>query len=733
MATFTKSTKTWFILFSEFLSHPDKQYVDHIGTMIDEDDTALCKAVKSYHDIAKLKNNFQLYIRDTTKYVSDKNHSLLSGYLFLLNHDFKEKEMLFGFLSIVSHHDNVEDFFELNEPNKYVGKYCTNSKELSFLDEVVENAKQIELYKEVVGSTASLEAKVLRYQKYLRRAKSFTYEDYIKFRALYASLVYSDKYEAIFGIKKEQKRPADMTLLQGYIENLSYSKKRDEFRKYVLNHFDTSHKLFTLTAPTGYGKTLTALQFAIQFQKEKVIFALPFTSIIDQTEQIISDIFAASEISIYKVHHKSTIDERVPDDRYSQVKFLMNTFSGEINVTTLYQVVFALFGNKNKDNVKFNQFKNSVVIIDEAQAIPYAFRKDFMRLCKLISETMGTVFIFMSATMPIVEGGDFKEISNLDYFKKQNRYLLQWLPLDNGEVTLKDKVASQARQKHTLCVVNTVKKAQELYMYFSKNFECYCLNGYMTDSDKQRTVSIVQARLKQGESKILLISTQSIEAGIDLDFEVGFREIAPISSIIQTAGRVNRHFGENQGVLYIFDDICGHSDLIYGDLQQISQSIFEILKEKPVQECDILKVSQLYFEKINKQLERYFVENEIKRLEFKTIHEKIEAIVDGKDFKQLVIIEPFDGFIKEIEGELLNVRNATNDKFRQKDLIDGVVRKLLQFGVNVSKNDIENFATETKNINCLFEMPYLPFGSREYSSCVGIKKSNIVQEEDCFS
>jgi hypothetical protein len=71
----------------------------------------------------------------------------------------------------------------------------------------------------------------------------------------------------------------------------------------------------------------------------------------------------------------------------------MSSFSGEINITTLYQIIFALFGNKNRDNVKFNQFRNSVVIIDEAQAIPYAFRQDFIRLCELISEQMNTVFI----------------------------------------------------------------------------------------------------------------------------------------------------------------------------------------------------------------------------------------------------------------------------------------------------------------------------------------------------
>ena len=80
------------------------------------------------------------------------------------------------------------------------------------------------------------------------------------------------------------------------------------------------------------------------------------------------------------------IDESTPQDRYSKVKFLMDSFSGDINVTTLYQFIFALFGNKNKDSVKFNRLKNSVIIIDEAQAVPYKFRADFMKLCEMMAE-----------------------------------------------------------------------------------------------------------------------------------------------------------------------------------------------------------------------------------------------------------------------------------------------------------------------------------------------------------
>lgn len=711
------------ILFDEFFSHPNKLYIEHITNMFDSDDTKLEREVKRFHDIAKLKDNFQSYIRDTAKGGKDKNHSLLSAYLFLLNTNFEDKEMLFGFFAIASHHSNIENFFNLGEQNRYIGKYCTNSKELNFLDEVCSYGNSIEIYDKVEGDIAKLELLSKKYQKYLRGFKfkdSFDYNDFISFKKLYASLIYSDKYEAIFGISKEIKKLIPNEILKEHIDNLEFNQKRDDFRKLVLNNFDNSHKLFTLTAPTGYGKTVTALEFALKFNKAKIIFALPFTSIIDQAYDVVSEIFKESKIDIFKVHHKTDIDESVALDRYSQLKFLMNSFSGEINITTLYQIIFALFGNSNKDNVKFNQFKNSVVIIDEAQAIPYAFRSDFIKLCEIISKQMNTVFIFMSATMPILSD-TFREVSNLDYFQNQNRYTIKWLNISNQDELLK-KVEEVAQIKHTLLVVNTIKKAQELYLYFKDNFECYSLNGYMTDSDKQRVIKEVSKRLSQNERKILLVSTQSIEAGIDLDFEVGFREIAPISSIIQTAGRVNRNFGEYQATLYIFDDICEYSDLIYGDLQLISKTIFEILQEHNVEEKNILELSQNYFKKIKNQLENLLIEKEIKKLEFATIYQKIENIMDGQDFKQLIIIEPYYGFIKEIEEALLDILKSNINKFRQKDLTQSVVKKLLKYGVNVNKKEIDNFETPIGKVKYLYEMIYLPSGATEYDEDYGVKK-----------
>ena len=724
------------ILFDEFWSHPNKLLENHIKNMISPDDEELDRQVKLYHDIAKLKNNFQIYIRDTSNDKLDKNHSLLSAYFFLLNSKFDEIPTLFGFLAIVSHHGNVVNLMTLA---REANKFFKNQKELEQWDEVAGAAKNINIYLGLSTKKDEFLDRAEKLRQYLILSQyrhKFTYEDFINFKSLYSNLIYSDKFEAIFSMPKQQSKDIPIDVLESDIKNLPPNKKRDAFRNFVLNNFDKERKLFTLTAPTGYGKTLTALNFALKFNKPRIIYALPFTSIIDQTYDIVAKIYKNSDILVSKAHHKTTIGEEnlTKEDRYSKIKFLMESFSGEINVTTLYQLIFALFGNKNKDNVKFNQLKNSVVIIDEAQAIPYNFRKDFILLCEIISQRLGTIFIFMSATMPVIKSEKFKEISNLDYFSKQDRYVIKWLDI-GGEDELLGKICEAASDKNTLVVVNTIKKAQELFTKLRDKFSCFCLNGYMYDDHKRATIEAVRCAVNKNKidplaSKILLISTQSIEAGVDLDFDVGFREVSPISSIIQTAGRVNRHFRATMGELYVFPEISKFTNLIYGDLYKVSGTILSDLKQKEVRESEILEISNLYFQKISNQLENLHIKSEIEKLEFENINQKIEDIMND-NHKQTLIIEPEENFIKDFEARIFEIKNSPNEKFTIRYLFKNHIRKLSKFSINVALKDMNKLMPNLKQINGLKDMFYLPFGSSYfYSAECGLKKDTNLDIED---
>ncbi|WP_249321686.1 MULTISPECIES: CRISPR-associated helicase Cas3' [unclassified Campylobacter] len=726
-------------MFSEFLSHPDKSFVSHITNMLYANDDDAQRYVKLFHDIAKLKSDFQKYIRCGDAKGLEKDHSLLSAYIFLLNSSLDELTSAFCFLSIVSHHGDVDNFYELISPNKNFGSSFQNSKELKFLDEVVSKATGLDIYKNIKTNEQELitRAKNIYYFILKNKLKGFGYNDFIEFKRIYSSLIYADKFEAIFSQKYESLSPVSINELDSYIkhlENKNFSYKRSEFRKFVLNNFDKNHSLFTLTAPTGYGKTLTALNFALKFQKERLIYVLPFTSIIDQTYEILNEIYYNSnEILVSKAHHKTTVDENTPEDRYSKVKFLMDSFSANINVTTLYQLIFAIFGNKNKDNVKFNQLKNSVVIVDEIQALPYKIRTDFIRLCEIISEKFATVFIFMSATMPLIKSKKFREISDPIYFKNQNRYVLKWLDIGGIEANLICKIKESARDKNILVVVNTIKKAQELFLQFCDEFECFSLNGYMHDYHKQKTIKHIKDAIDKNKkglaSPILLISTQSIEAGVDLDFDIGFREIAPISSIIQTAGRINRNFN-TKGTLYVFDDICGYSDTIYNDLKRIGDNILkDTLMKNDINEDEIVVLVDKFFKKVGENLEIPCLEQEIKELAFFDINTSVENILKD-DYKTLVIMEPENGFIKNIETEIFALKNNHNiDIFKKRDMLKNIIKKISRFGINITSKDMKNL--RLFEIKCLKNIFYLPFGDTMYNNSFGLKKDinlNVTKE-----
>lgn len=246
----------------------------------------------------------------------------------------------------------------------------------------------------------------------------------------------------------------------------------------------------------------------------------------------------------------------------------------------------------------------------------------------------------------------------------------------------------------------------------------------MHDTHKREVIKSVKEAInlnKNGCGKpILLISTQSIEAGVDLDFDIGFRETAPISSIIQTAGRINRNFGD-QGVLYVFEDICGYSDPIYGDLKIISDAILkDTLLQNDVEEKDILSIVTKYFKSLKEHLERAFVEQEMKELAFYDINEKIDKAMND-EYKMTVIIEPRSEFIKEFEAKIFAINADENlDKFARLDIFKDTIKQISKFSINVSKKDADELNLIA--VRALKEVYYLPFGDTAYNEKFGLKK-----------
>jgi len=581
-----------------YLSHPTQKLTTHIENIqaYDSEDSLFVKAVL-FHDLGKVLDSFQAYIQKQCK--DSEPHAPISGIIYLLNHvkeDLKiSKNELFIFNAIISHHGSLKSFCNREGSHDILAFF---TKEIP-----TENIEEIYAKQDVVAYANLKEIDTKNFRKLKRKNKKlrFDVDDFVTQKLLFSKLIFADKYEAIYKSSHQKKENQQrQSLLHKRLDEIIKHKdpKRDEVKNSILDAYDKSYHIFTLTAPTGIGKTLTSLELALKIKEEKslekVIYILPFTSIIDQTYEVFNTLFP-NEIT--KHHHAVTFEDTQEDNRaYDRWKFILNAWDEPFIISTLYQLFFALFSNKNSDNIKFQALQNAVIVLDEVQAIPFDLWKVFKALLPILAQKLNSTFILMSATMPIlIDKTEALELVNKKaVFEEKNRYVLNYLDVIDLEILADVIVAEYKEGKSVLCVVNTIKRSKLLYQLVKEQIEeSFCLNAYMFFEDRKEVISTIKEKESNNVTHKILISTQVIEAGVDLDFDVGFREFAPISSIIQTAGRVNREGKKGLSPVYIFEAKHNIYDPIM--MSESRKTFLEPLKEQEIEERDILTYVEAYF------------------------------------------------------------------------------------------------------------------------------------------
>jgi CRISPR-associated endonuclease/helicase Cas3 len=671
-----------------YLSHSTQKLIDHIENikLYDKEDTLFCRCV-AFHDLGKVTNNFQTYIQDTANHTSEP-HAPVSAIIYLLNHIKRDliiaKDDLFVFNAILSHHGKLKSF--KNEKGKDI---------LEFFRVDLPQHQINEIYnKDDVVSYLKLQTiETTNFKKLQRRNRDLTFfiEDFITQKLLFSKLIFADKYEAIYN--REHKKVVNGNSVMQLHEVLKKvinkkDSKRDRVKNNILNCYDKNYTIFTLTAPTGIGKTLTSLELALKIKEDKnlskIIYILPFTSIIDQTYEIFDKLFPND---IIKHHYAVTFDENCDNqdekNSYDRWKFILNSWNEPFILSTLYQLFFAIFSNKNSDNIKFQALQNSVIVLDEVQAIPFELWKAFKEILPILSQQLNSTFILMSATMPILtQKGVALELANkAEIFEEKNRYVLKCLEGNALENLANVIIELYQEEKSVLCVVNSIKTSKLLYKIVKESVEhSYCLNSYMFFDDRKEVIKTIKDNEKSSNvSNKILISTQVIEAGVDLDFDVGLREFAPISSIIQTAGRVNREGKKGISEIYIFDTITK----IY-DAMMISESrkiLFEALENQDIYEKDILIYVEKYFQALDENKGDSGILEDISRFDFDTISKKnrdafgleqdyIKSVALGVNLKEYEYryfdnikgLKPYEikrekeKIIKEFQPKILNIK-----------------------------------------------------------------------------
>ena len=568
-------------------SHPNRKLKDHLenvkniglkvfnfksGINFKYDNEKIKTALEHilyFHDIGKATKFFQDYLKASIDNLECNhsqeliNHSLISAcigaYKFYTKvNDENLTAIVFGVIR--KHHGDLQDIEEILVFKKAKNEILkTQFESIDFTEfSGIKDIKFDELI-EIIDELLFFE--IFR-----------NIENYSLINFLFSILTYSDKTDVIFGSSDIRSFSENISIfIDTYkkekfkkVENSELNLIRDEVYAESIKNL-TNDKIFSLNVPTGAGKTLTALNIAFNLVKKdsslkRVIYALPFTSIVDQTEKVLKEIFELyqTEADDYLTvhHHLADVKYRADEGLLEgdRAQFLIENWDKPLILTTFWQLFHSIISNKNSQLRKFHNIANSVIILDEVQTIPYKYWELVNFVFKKLTEILNCKILFLTATMPLIFLEDKKEILPLikfdkrkKYFKNFSRYKIKVLKNGNiRELTLDElfEIAkndiSKNNDKSFLFVFNTIKSSIEFYEKLKDEFSnrelVYLSTNILPIVRKERIKQI-----KNNPSNKIIVSTQLIEAGVDIDLDIVYRDFAPLDSIIQTAGRCNRN------------------------------------------------------------------------------------------------------------------------------------------------------------------------------------------------
>ncbi len=349
------------------------------------------------------------------------------------------------------------------------------------------------------------------------------------------------------------------------------NRSRNEILRACIDHGKQwSRGLYTLTVPTGGGKTTSSLAFALHHavanQMQRVIYVIPYTSIIDQTVDVFQGILR--EENVLGHYGEAAFRQKEPEDltpeEYRQLLAAEN-WDAPLIVTTAVQFFESLYGNRSSRCRKLHNIANSVVIFDEAQTLPLPYLRPCAAAIAQLVEHYGVTAVLCTATQPAL-GSLFAELApGLQMQEICPGGAALYLTLrrnhvkDLGSLSVEALTLRLCAHQQVLCVVNRRKTAQQIYTGLPKDGGSFCLTTLLCAADRRAKLAEIRERLKAG-LPCRVVSTSLIEAGVDVDFPVAYREVTGLDSLLQTAGRCNREGRETDPTrrpvyLFVLEDV----------------------------------------------------------------------------------------------------------------------------------------------------------------------------------
>lgn len=732
-------------------SHPNILLIDHLNNVgnrcvsiienkninfiVSKDKLSYIAKVMGYtHDLGKSTSFFQNYLQD----MIDKGESMVNealrshGLISALFTYYQLRKMdnrfsLLAFIAVKKHHGDIDNFdMEFNFKSTKIrnDKSLLNQQLMSINFEEFNNVlKYLELEKlDNADVILNLYDQIVEVsEEYIEKLERCgTKEDYIIFKLLFSILIFADKEDAIFHEANDIVYDIPSNIIDNYksiifrnddtelsqIRNSIY----DEVTKNIIR---TQNRIMSFTVPTGTGKTLTSMAAALSLKKYlkedlKIVYCLPFTSVIDQNYNVycnvIKEVMGTEYCSNYRLlkHHHLSDLEYVSEKKFyesNQSRFLIENWNSQIIVTTFMQFFNTVFSNKNSNLVRYNSLADSIVLLDEVQSLPYRYWYAINQLFKMMTEKLNMYIVFITATQPLIfRGNEILELASSKeyYFNSFKRTKLhincKGVFYDDFIEQLKSIIKSNDG-KNILIILNTVRTAKDAFgkiKIYLDNIEDIDTELYFLSTGvipRERRIRI--EKIKNSKMRKIVVSTQLIEAGVDIDMDIVIRDMATLDSINQSAGRCNReNRGKYLGDVYIVNIVNDKNidvwSFIY-DSFLIEKTKQVICDKKIIYEENFLKMNEEYFTKVNENMsndESKSLVNKINRLKFKDVNEDFKLI--DEESKVSVFIE-IDEEAERIWQNYLDIMMEEN-QLKRKERFDKIKRNFYDHVINVYKN-----------------------------------------------
>ncbi len=447
---------------------------------------------------------------------------------------------------------------------------------------------------------------------------------------------------------------------------------------------------FSLTVPTGGGKTLASVLWAIDHAAannlRRIIIAIPYTSIIIQTAAVLKRIFGEENV----LEHHSNFD---PLDDH-KAKLATENWDYPIVVTTNVQLFESMMSNRPAACRKLHNIARSVLILDEVQTLPTTHLKPIVQCLKAYQSMFGTSVLFTTASQPVLSGtiscGDRRsEFSAIDHITEiipaqwNLHHRLRRVAIEHIAAPLSyDDIANRLLQHpRVLCIVNTRRDAKAIFDRLSQSPDAITLHlsRMMCPRHLETTIADMKHALADPNQPIRVVSTQLIEAGVDIDFPVVYRQEAGLDSVLQSAGRCNREGRLAQGIAYVFS--LSDAILPKGQISRANDARLSLSADADYFSPQVISE---YFRQLYARCNNFDCKNIAKYLNNPTdIYYKTAA----KEF-QLIDDNSVD--------VIVNFDNSPDlvDQLRRFGISYSLMKKLARLSVNVSRFNLDQLLNE---------------------------------------